>query len=72
MSLMPSPILQAAGFTLGCLAIHTLRRHPEPVTRFLTLVALCLLAVAALAWANQCLSDSAPGGSLPIDLSQAL
>ena len=38
----------AAGFVVGCAAIHAMRRHADRLTVLLATVALCLGAVVAL------------------------
>ena len=65
-------VLQAFGFTMGCVAIHALRSHAETLTEVLA-VLVVILGIAAAAIGINCLEvDSGYHSDLTIDLSQVL
>jgi len=43
-----TPLVQAAAFTLGCVAIHNLRRYPDQVAYILMAIAIVLFLVLAV------------------------
>ncbi|SFL51236.1 hypothetical protein [Methylobacterium pseudosasicola] len=53
MSFALVPVAEAALFTLGCLIIHTLRRHADLVTATLACVATLLILMIGIACAPE-------------------
>ncbi|CAM2829038.1 MULTISPECIES: hypothetical protein [Methylobacterium] len=53
MSFALVPVAEAALFTLGCLLIHTLRRHADVVTATLACVATLLVLMIGIACAPE-------------------
>ncbi|MDP4024538.1 hypothetical protein Q8W71_18090 [Methylobacterium sp. NEAU 140] len=53
MSLALVPVAEAALFTLGCMAIHALRRHADAVTAMLAGLATLLVLMVGIACAPE-------------------
>lgn len=47
------PVTEAALFTLGCIAIHALRRHADVVTATLACLATLLVLMIGIAYAPE-------------------
>lgn len=62
-----APVAEAALFTLGCMAIHALRRHADTVTATLACFATILVLLLGIAYAPASVSQYQPGDFAMID-----
>ena len=73
MVLTATQILPALSFTLGCVAIHTLRPHADRLTTILVgLVVVLTIATLLMAIERRLAADPGELSPIGIDLSQAL
>ena len=53
MAIVPNPSFLAAGFTLGCWAIHALRRHADVLTPPLVFVLMIMTMIDSILWMDR-------------------
>lgn len=62
-----APVAEAALFTLGCMAIHALRRHADTVTATLACFATILVLLLGIAFAPAPATQYSAGDFVMID-----
>ena len=62
-----APVAEAALFTLGCMAIHALRRHADTVTATLACFATILVLMLGIAFAPVPNTQSSSGDFVMMD-----
>ncbi|MBX9932575.1 MAG: hypothetical protein K2Y56_13700 [Methylobacterium sp.] len=72
MELTAIQLLQAFGFTMGCVAIHTLRSHADTLTEILAVLVLILGLAAAAIGIDRFQVDPGHHSDIAIDLSRML
>lgn len=62
-----APVAEAALFTLGCMAIHALRRHADTVTATLACFATILVLLLGIAFAPAPATQYSAGDFVMVD-----